>query len=203
MATISAIVRDVDDLTAEMLEIDENLSRYELNPYDEAVFLARRKEIWLGINPETGHGKAKKKDDNLSSFPGSFAAATARKLGVNVRTVERRVLRSQGLQPDVHKRVRGTWIATRGAYLDAIIKLEPKDQIAVVDLLLSPANEDRRFTVTSAVQAVRGVPEARREEAAKGFQELVRIWKRTSLEDQMRFRKWLERQPAVRLEAVS
>lgn len=187
MTTIAAIVRDVDDLTAELLEIDENLSRHELNPFDEAVFLARRKEIWLGMYPETATGKAKKKNDKLSFFAESFATVTARKLGVDVRTIERRVQRSQDLLPGVPERIRGTWIATRGAYLDAIIKLPGDEQRAVVDLLLGPDNEDRSITVHTAIGMVRGASVARRDDTDKQFQALMRTWKRCSLVDQAKF----------------
>jgi len=43
-------VYEVDDLRAELMEIDENLARSELSPAEEAAHIARRKAIWDEMN---------------------------------------------------------------------------------------------------------------------------------------------------------
>ena len=53
---IPAIVREVDDLRAELISIDENLCRESLTPAQEAAAIARRKEIYDALHPETVHG---------------------------------------------------------------------------------------------------------------------------------------------------
>src|SRR5690606_29049170 len=46
---VECVVHDVDDLHAELMEIDENLARSELSPAEEASHIARRKAIWEDI----------------------------------------------------------------------------------------------------------------------------------------------------------
>jgi ParB-like chromosome segregation protein Spo0J len=56
MRTIPCIVQAVDDLQAELITIDENLCRENLTPAQEAKAIARRKEIYEALHPETKHG---------------------------------------------------------------------------------------------------------------------------------------------------
>ncbi len=54
--TIAAFVLDSDtgNLEAELIEIDENLCRAELTPAQRAAAIARRKQIWEALHPESG-----------------------------------------------------------------------------------------------------------------------------------------------------
>ena len=54
--TITCIVIELDDLHAELAEIDENLMRAELSPAQEASAIFRRKAIYEELYPETKHG---------------------------------------------------------------------------------------------------------------------------------------------------
>src|SRR5215813_2518015 len=53
---IPAVVRTMDDLHAELATIDENLVRQELTVLERCEQLARRKEIYEALHPETKHG---------------------------------------------------------------------------------------------------------------------------------------------------
>src|SRR5205807_649917 len=55
---IPAVVRRLDEITAELAEIDENLVRLELTHLERGEQLARRKALYLTLHPETGQGKA-------------------------------------------------------------------------------------------------------------------------------------------------
>jgi hypothetical protein len=58
--TIAAIIQDVDDLTAQLVLIDENLCRHDLSPAERAMAVTRRKEVYLQLHPETAHGGDRK-----------------------------------------------------------------------------------------------------------------------------------------------
>ncbi len=196
LETVAAIVRDVDHLQADLLEIDENLTRHELNPFDEAVFLARRKEIWVELYPETKQGKAKKKNDKFVVLFESFATATADKLGVSVRTIERRTRRHDHIFADVRDMIAGTWIARRGAYLDAIVALDAAEQRAVVQLLLRPTADGTEVAISEAIRQVRQAPDVRPDPAEEDYKKLLRMWARADVAAKQRFRVFLSNEIA-------
>ena len=126
---VAARIIDADKLHVELAEIDENLERSELTALEHAEQLARRKEIHEAIHPETkqhaagGHGKANPASDKMS-----FAAETAKKLGVNERTVQRDVALAESLPEEVRDAVRDTPVADSKSELKKLAALPPKQQ---------------------------------------------------------------------------
>jgi ParB family chromosome partitioning protein len=177
--TMLCVVRDVSDLQAETLELEENLMRHDLNALDRAVFLARLKEIYEANNPGAKNGAAgrARQNDKIVLLVRSFTDVQAEKLGWSKRSVARAVARVRDIMPDVMARVRGTWIARRGAYLDAIARLEAAEQRSVVDLLLKDVDGTECPTVAEALRVVRQMPQAPADDAATQFNKLARAWK--------------------------
>tara|TARA_A100001391_G_scaffold12331_3_gene7279 strand:- start:19934 stop:20236 length:303 start_codon:yes stop_codon:yes gene_type:complete len=64
----------------------------KLSPAEKSLFTRRRKEAYLALHPETGHGGDRKSDqaDNLSTR--SYADDQSAKTGVDARTVDREPL---------------------------------------------------------------------------------------------------------------
>lgn len=92
----------LDKLNAELAEIDENLIRNELHWFDRDKHLARRKEIYEALHPETlsvnergGPGRGHKTSEIISlvSTP-TFAEDAASKTGQSVRNVELSIQRA-------------------------------------------------------------------------------------------------------------
>ena len=163
-----------------------------ISALDEAVFLQRRQEIWRKLYPETKAGGARKQMDKFVHLIDSFADATADKLGVSPRTIRRRIARADELgRSGVIERVRGTWLATRGTYLDQIIKLESAEQSATIDLLLEAGEGEDAITVAEAVRQVRQVPEAAEDIPERDYQKLVRLWNRADVTAKKRFKVFL------------
>ena len=83
---------DVTDDWARLMEIDDNLAGAEMTALDNAVFLARRKEVYERLHPETKRGVAGGlARQGLANDIVSFAGATAEKFGLSTRQVERRI----------------------------------------------------------------------------------------------------------------
>jgi ParB family transcriptional regulator, chromosome partitioning protein len=125
--TLTAQVFEGDALSAQLLEIDENLMRRGLSEMDRAVFLARRKDIYEALHPETGMGKApKSKNDKsvvLFQTP-AFSEDVAEKVGLSRRSIERAIKRAS-IEPDLREMLAGTRWADNGATLDGLVRLEP------------------------------------------------------------------------------
>lgn len=92
---VDVMVVDVDgNLLDELIEIDENLIRYELNYLERGEQLKRRKEIYEELHPETkvgGDRKSEKSKPNNSVLIPSFVDDTATKIGKSPSTVEQEV----------------------------------------------------------------------------------------------------------------
>lgn len=150
--TLQAIVFSGSELQAKMLEVDENLLRRELSEMDRAVFLAERKAIYEALFPETGHGKAPKgKEEENFHFPGraSFAADTARKLGVSDRQVRTYLMRAR-IEPELRAQLAGTRWADHGATLDALAKAAPLVRARLVHALTRPMEPARNLAAALA-----------------------------------------------------
>lgn len=61
---VECIVYEVDDLHAELMEIDENLARSELTPAEESAYILRRKQIWEEMHQSNGFRSIESKRDD-------------------------------------------------------------------------------------------------------------------------------------------
>ena len=159
--TVPCLVVEDDDLHAELAMIDENLCRSELSPAERAEATARRKEIYLGLHPETAHGKGSpNKVANLATFhepsrqlgetealwnaeqqrQKRFTQETSEVSGHGERTVQRDVERGEKVAGDVLEKVKGTRLDT-GTYLDILKELSPEEQRDRVDGVLAAGVE--------------------------------------------------------------
>jgi ParB family chromosome partitioning protein len=136
-------VVQMDDLSRQLWEIDENLCRAELNELERAEHLAARKKIYQHLHPETrnvnergGPGRGNKTDAE-SAFV-SFTTDTATKTGLSVRTIQQSVHRAENISPEVRDAICDIpEIADRGVELDALAKMSPEHQARVVAMVES------------------------------------------------------------------
>ena len=130
-----------DELDRQLCEIDENLIRADLTPADKALFLARRKEIYLVRHPETANGGDRKSDRQIGELKNSeskrFTTATAEATGQKERTIQRDVERGEKISASALQLLRGT-IHDKGVTLDKLKKLEtPESQMIFARELLA------------------------------------------------------------------
>lgn len=121
---------DGDELDRQLCEIDENLIRADLTPSDRALFLARRKEIYLVKHPETANGGDRKSDRQIGELKSTeakrFTAATAEATGQKERTVQRDIERGEKISVKALQILRGTR-HDKGVTLDQMKRLQTHD----------------------------------------------------------------------------
>jgi ParB family chromosome partitioning protein len=175
---IEAIVTDADELQAKLQEIDENLIRRELSALDRAVFLAERKAIYEALHPAAKRGGDRRgaKATSLSLWSEAFTKATAEKLGVDKRTVERAVRRA-ALPPEIRAAIGTHPIASSGAELDKLIAQPLDVQRRIVALLTE--GDDRPANVSAALTRLAGpATTSRAAETARQFAALMSAWRK-------------------------
>lgn len=118
-------VYQVDDLRAELMEIDENLARSELTAAEESACIIRRKELWNTMN-----GGGKKLPTSSTGQKIGFAAEVAAVTGSTKRDINQKIARARDLGNDL-KRVTGTSLDS-GVELDALRRLPTEEREALI-----------------------------------------------------------------------
>ncbi len=156
-AKIPAIIHDLDDLHAELAEIDENIAHNPLTAVEQTKALARRKEIYEALHPERKAGAKQGKKDAGKKEPGdkavSFAEETAQKTGKSRRTVQRDVAIGEAISDEVAELIKDTPVADNKSELKKLAKLEPEEQKLVAQMLADGEVE----TVSEAITSHDGV----------------------------------------------
>lgn len=121
-----------DGRLLELAEIDENLIRNELTVLERADHLARRKEIYEELHPETRVGQYGWKGTKTVKKPEkeiiSFSDDTASKIGVTPRTIRQEVQISKRIDPEVKETIRNTPVADSKTDLIRLAKISDKNQ---------------------------------------------------------------------------
>ena len=152
---IPAMIHEIDELHAELAEIDENLTRSPLTALEESQALKRRKEIYERLHPETrahaagGHARHGSAGDRVS-----FAEDTARKTNIGRRTIERAVAVAQMIPDDIQELIADTPITDQKSQLEKLARLPYEDQRPVAEKLA--AGESK--TVEQAIDKVMSEP---------------------------------------------
>jgi site-specific DNA-methyltransferase (adenine-specific) len=143
----------LDDLRAELAEIDENLIREELTVLERGEQLARRKEIYEALHPEAkaGYRRAagmnKALGHNVEEIVSpTFTADVAAKTGLTPRTIRHDVQIATQIAEDVRDMLRETPLAD-----------SKKD---LLQLARRPANEQRQIAKRIRSGKAKNVAEA-------------------------------------------
>jgi hypothetical protein len=127
---VACLVVDMDDLHAELAEIDENLIRCNLTPAQEASAVFRRKFIYEKLHPETKHG-GDRKGDQVANSATRFTSDTAEGTGKSERAIQLAAARGEALGDDLND-IAGTSL-DKGVELDALAKMAPDDRRKIID----------------------------------------------------------------------
>lgn len=189
---ITAIARDLSEIEAELIEIDENLMRHELTQLDRAVALAARKKVYETLHPETKQGGDRKSAAAVENQKDklSFRSDAAERIGISDRTVARAIRIAEGLDPAVIKRLTGTRLADNASELLALVKLDGKKQRAAV------ARLTRKKDPASSVRAAIAEVDGRKTDVTivweMQFRKLCDLWARSSAKARSEFLAHIE-----------
>ena len=148
---IEAFILDLlDEDTLALLEIDENLMRVELNPLDRGRFIARRKEIYERLYPETRRGGDRRsnawQDQNDDLSHKGFVAETASFTPFSPWTIRRAIRIGDGIIPELREELAMTPIAHREGDLYDISGLSDDEQEVVLEDLQSAEHEVQKLS---------------------------------------------------------
>lgn len=168
LKSIPAVILKLDDLRRELAEIDENLIRNELTVLERAEQLARRKEIYEALRPQTKHGGDRKSEEIKMRNPQlekSFVNDTASATKIAARTISEDVQIAKAIAPDVREKLKSTDVADRKTELLELARKPHDEQRAIVEKITSGqadgvrdavrqknAAEKRIVTLNEAVQ---------------------------------------------------
>ena len=211
---IEAFVLDLlDDDTLALLEIDENLMRAELNPLDRGVFLARRKEIYERLYPETRRGG----DRRSSAYQGQnddgshrgFVAETASFTPFSPWTIRRALRIGEKIAPELREEIAMTAIAYREGDLFTISGMDNEEQDRLLEDLQSAEQEVRALSDVHPRREPADGPDDNPEPAPEPapapasdadpsaekttLERLQTLWIAASEDEQAEFMAWLER----------
>ena len=180
---ISAIIVQVDEDTARLREIDENLCRRDLTELDRATFLAERKAVWTRMFPQTAVPGRKKLKTNLSLFP-TFAQEVAERLGLSPRSVDRAISRNDAIADDVKAMLAHTKWADNGSVLDGLGKLNgpawPKGMQRKVAEALTREDDPARNLAAAIAEFAPHKKGSQADEQRQLFNRLTTAWKNAS-----------------------
>jgi site-specific DNA-methyltransferase (adenine-specific) len=131
---IPCIVLRVDDRTAELAAIDENLVRAELTVLERAESLRRRKQIYEELHPQAVRPKGGRPRKNAATVA-PFSEDAAHRTGASPRKVQLDLEIADKLTDPTKKVLRSTEFANKTTILSKLAKLEPRDQLSAAKLL--------------------------------------------------------------------
>ena len=130
--SIAAVIYQVGELEAQLLEVEENLVRADLTALDRALHVKRVREMF-----EAAYGEVTRGGDQRGTMP-LWSEAAQERLGLSGDALKRSLRIANALQPEVVERLRGTgWDDNQKALLELCGVLHPA-RMAVLDRLLDP-----------------------------------------------------------------
>lgn len=145
---IPTVIKNVDEMNAEILEIDENLIRQELTQLEKSEQLKRRKEIYEILNPNAKVNMVKQSNlPKRNDFAlgdeqepqvqeKSFTQETAEKTGLSQRSIQQSVQIAENLSEEAKTKIKDTELEDNKTALLEIARTETEKQAEKVTEIL-------------------------------------------------------------------
>ena len=186
MESIPAFIIQANEKEIRLHEVFAQLQHRDLRALDRARFIAAGKTVYEELYPETrkgAHGGRGGKTNETEIF--SFSKATAEKLGLHERTVQRSIRIATGISPEMFDWIDQSPIADREGELYELSGFAADEQPQIVDLLFRSENPAR--SVKAAAKIIAGHTKAEVNEADANFRKLMDAWNRASPKTRKRF----------------
>ncbi len=130
---ISTIIIDVDEITAELAEIDENIIRKNLTAFERAEQLKRKKEIYERLYPHSNEARNQytAKRNNFAEQK-AFTYDTAEKTGMSQRSIQQDIQIANNLSEEIKQEIKGTELEDKKTALLKIAKAPVEEQSEVL-----------------------------------------------------------------------
>jgi ParB family chromosome partitioning protein len=181
---------DITDDFARMIEIDDNLAGAEMCPLDTAIFLARRKEVYERLHPETKRGGDRRSQGFQTDIVAvsSFSVSTAEKFGIDERHVRRLVAAGSRLSAKDIQLLRS---APQGVSLKDLSDLSKLgDAVSRYDVVEAfSAGRAKKISEAIKARAAReaGIEPTLKDPVEEAFKALSSIWARAPMAAKRRF----------------
>ncbi|NJL25888.1 MAG: ParB N-terminal domain-containing protein [Calothrix sp. SM1_5_4] len=148
-----------ENLSEELVQIDENLVRKNFDDVGTERLLVRRKKIYEALYPQTKRGTAgavaanKRRskvdaNDKSSVVKDSFVKDTAKKTGQSERTIERSLRRGEAASSKVQEAREQLQLGA--SHVDELVRLSPEDQDQLLPLAKGKSvGEVKRLVATA------------------------------------------------------
>lgn len=142
LSKIPANVVELDDLSSELAEIDENLKRNELTVLEQGEHLVRREQILQvkGLRAKVGdnqHTITSKSASAPGAPPQKTTPELASEIGLSQRATQERKQIANDIIPQVKEAIADSQIADSTKQLLALARLEPQQQVRVAEKISS------------------------------------------------------------------
>lgn len=188
------LVDDLEEEEVALLEIDENLFRAELKSLDRCRFLAKRKEIYERLHPETRHGahlmspRGRHSRNRVSPSTEralSFVEDTTASTPWSPRTIQRSTRIGQRLLPELQAALSDTPIARRTKDLETIADMKPDKQQDLLQRLQTAPQPPQSLT------ALMNDPHRSSSPQKTNLDRLTALWSKTSASHRRQFLEYL------------
>lgn len=115
---------------AELIEVEENLSRADLTPLERAMFVNRRRELHAKMHGEPQRGGAQKAKISLWS---ETLSEIADRIGLGERMLKRADMIGRKLEPALRDQIRSSEAAQKESLLYRLAKMEPERQKKIAE----------------------------------------------------------------------
>ena len=139
---IPAIIIDIDELKAELMEIDENFIRNDLTELEKCEQMKRRKEIYEQLHPEATAKAIKQANlpkrngcvsDKTEHKVKSFVEDTEEKTGMSKRSIQSTVKIANDITDETKEKIKGTPLEKKKTDLMKVAQTEPEKQKEAVE----------------------------------------------------------------------
>lgn len=160
---IPASVVALDEIDAELAEIDENLIRNELTVLQRSEQLLRRRELYLVKHPQTKRGGAPGRAGGgkraKAEMISAFADDAALKIGVTSRTIRHEMQIARGLTDQVKELIRGTALEDNKVELLRLARKPLEEQRRIIEAVATGGNLSvRRAEIMLAAEEIAAEP---------------------------------------------